>query len=112
MRTCATHAVPERVALTTRHYLSTSSQTELIAMPSRVIIRLEITPQAKTRLAEVTDAMGMTQVALTSRLVEWFAAQPEVIRAAVMGHYPKEIEADVAKLILKRMASSASASEK
>jgi hypothetical protein len=46
----------------------------------------------------------MTQVAMMSRLVEWFASQDEKIQGAVMGHYPGEIEADVAKLILKRMA--------
>lgn len=41
---------------------------------------------------------------MMSRLVEWFAGQPELIQAAVMGRYPGEIEADVAKLILKKMA--------
>jgi len=41
---------------------------------------------------------------MMSRLVEWFASQNEHIQGAVMRHYPSDIESDVAKLILKRMA--------
>jgi hypothetical protein len=67
-------------------------------------MRIELTGPAKTKLASLSDRHGMTQVAMMSRLVEWFASQDEKIQGAVMGHYPGEIEADVAKLILKRMA--------
>ena len=45
----------------------------------------------------------MTQVAMLSRLVEWFANQPDIIQAAVMGHHPPEIQVDIANLLLKRM---------
>jgi hypothetical protein len=50
----------------------------------------------------VSDRHGMTQVAMMSRLVEWFANQDELLRPAVLRHYPQDIEAEVAKLILKR----------
>ena len=73
-------------------------------MASRIIVRIELTPAAKDALNELTDKAGMTQVALLSRLVEWFAHQNDMIQASVLGQYPSEIEADVAKLILKRMA--------
>jgi len=74
-------------------------------MASRIIVRIELTPTAKERLNELSDRAGMTQVAMLSRLVEWFASQSELIQAAVMGHYPTEVESDIAKLILKKMAS-------
>jgi hypothetical protein len=74
-------------------------------MASRIIVRIELTPSAKEALNELTDKAGMTQVALLSRLVEWFSHQTDMIQAAVLGQYPSEIEADIAKLILKRMAS-------
>jgi hypothetical protein len=45
----------------------------------------------------------MTQVAMLSRLVEWFANQEPVIQSGIMGHYPPEVEVDIAKLLLKRM---------
>jgi hypothetical protein len=75
-------------------------------MAARIIVRIELTPPAKARLNEMSDRTGMTQVSLLSRLVEWFANQPEMIQGAVLGHYPKEIEADVARLILKRMTGA------
>jgi hypothetical protein len=45
----------------------------------------------------------MTQVAMLSRLVEWFANQSDMIQAAVLGQYPLEIQSEIARLILKRM---------
>ena len=74
-------------------------------MAARIIVRIELTPAAKDRLNDLSDKAGMTQVAMLSRLVEWFANQPDIIQAAVMGHYPPEIQVDIAKLILKRLAS-------
>jgi hypothetical protein len=75
-------------------------------MPRRFIIRIELTQSAKGKLAEISDYNGMTQVSVASRLMEWFAAQPELIQAAVLGRYPKEIQVDIAKLILQRMANA------
>ena len=66
-------------------------------------MRIELTGPAKNKLATLSDRHGMTQVAMMSRLVEWYAGQSELIQGAVMGHYPAEIAGDVAKLILKRM---------
>ena len=73
-------------------------------MAPRIIVRIELTPEAKRRLNELSDRAGMTQVSMLSRLVEWFANQSDMIQAAVLRQYPTEIESDIAKLILKRMA--------
>ena len=73
-------------------------------MAKRFIMRIELTGSAKQKLATLSDRHGMTQVAMMSRVVEWFAAQGELIQSACLGRYPSEIEPDVAKLILKRMA--------
>lgn len=75
-------------------------------MRRRVIVRLELTPQAKKALEDVCDHNGMTQVAVSSRLVEWFSQQSDMLQAAILGHYPKEIEPDIAELILKRMSAA------
>jgi hypothetical protein len=74
-------------------------------MGARIIVRIELTPKAKDGLNETSDTFGMTQVAMLSRLVEWFANQEPIVQSGIMGHYPPEIEVDVAKLILKRMAA-------
>jgi len=72
--------------------------------PRRVIMRIELYPQAKDRLTSMCDRLGMTQVAATSRLVEWFAQQQDVVQAAVLGLYPQDIRSEVATMILKKMA--------
>lgn len=74
-------------------------------MSPRHIIRIELSPVAKNRLATLSDKHGMTQVAMMSRLVEWFSSQPEEIQAAVVGRYPSKIAPDIARMLLKRMAS-------
>ena len=73
-------------------------------MDPRIILRIELTPAAKKRLNAFCDKAGMTQVAILSRMVEWFADQPEAVQRLIVGHIPKEIQQDVAKLMLKNMA--------
>lgn len=73
-------------------------------MAKRIILRIELTQQAKDKLQAFAEHAGMTQYAISSRLVEWFAEQPETIQSAVLRRYPSEIEIDVASLLLKRIA--------
>ena len=75
-------------------------------MPNKEIARLELTREAKDKLKVISKRTGMTQVAVASRLFEWFSRQPELIHGAVLGQYPKEIHADIAKLIFKRFNDS------
>jgi hypothetical protein len=70
-------------------------------MPQLSAMRLELSPSAKDALAAFCDRNGMLRVAVLARIVEWFAGQPEPVQVAVLGQYPKDIEADVAKLILR-----------
>ena len=42
----------------------------------------------------------MTQVAMMSRLVSWYARQPELIQMTVIGRYPQEVEAEARSVIL------------
>jgi hypothetical protein len=70
---------------------------------SRVIVRIELTPSAKAGVLGIAKHNGMTQVAVTSRLLGWFARQDELIQAAILGHYPHAIQSEVAELIIKRL---------
>jgi len=72
----------------------------------RIIVRIELTPSAKEHLTRIAKRNGMTQVAVTSRLLEWFATQSELVQAAILGHYPQAIQAEIADLILKHMSKS------
>ena len=71
----------------------------------RVIMRIELIPQAKSGLEKLCERLGMTQVATTSRIVEWFCKESDLVQAAVLGLYPEDLRADVATMVLKRMAS-------
>jgi hypothetical protein len=73
-------------------------------MAQRIINRYELLPEAKKGLEAISDMKGMTQVAILSRLLEWFADQSELVQGAVLGLYPKEIQPEVAELILKQMS--------
>jgi hypothetical protein len=80
--------------------MATSNQN-----PGRVIMRIELFPHAKQGLQDLCDRLGMTQVAATSRVIEWFTGQTDVVQAAILGLYPKDIRAEVAEMIIKRMAA-------
>jgi len=71
---------------------------------SRIILRIELTPAAKAHLNAFCDKAGMTQVATLSRLVEWFARQPDMVQRLIVGHIPKEIQQDAARMMLKNLA--------
>jgi hypothetical protein len=70
----------------------------------RVIMRIELTPPAKSGLEDMCERLGMTQVATTSRLIEWFSEQNDLVQASVLGLYPTDMQNDVPTMILKRMA--------
>jgi hypothetical protein len=75
-------------------------------MKKRAVFRIQLTADAKKRLLSLSDTLGITQIHLTSRLMEWFASQPDTIQAAVLGLYPDVIRQDVATLLLERMAAN------
>lgn len=72
-------------------------------MAKRIIMRIELTPSAKEALQNFSDHAGMTQFAISSRLVEWFAEQPESIQSALLHRYPNEVPPDLAKQVLKQL---------
>ncbi|MGC4031641.1 MAG: hypothetical protein QM754_07900 [Tepidisphaeraceae bacterium] len=69
----------------------------------RAVYRIQLTADAKDRLLGLTDGVGITQIAMMTRLVEWFAKQPEAVQAAVLGFYPEPIRQDVAKMVLAKL---------
>ena len=73
-------------------------------MARRFIMRIELTAAAKKTLTLLSERNGMTQVSVISHIVQWFAEQPEPVQAAILGRYPAELEMDIARLILSRMA--------
>ena len=74
-------------------------------MAQRYIMRIELKGTAKQKLSSLSEQHGMTQVAMMSRLIEWFSAQDEPVQSAAMARSVDKDQPDVAKLILNRMAN-------
>ncbi len=81
-------------------------------MSERDIIKIAVTPAAKQVIETVGERYGMTQIELASRLYLWLAEQDEVVQASVLGILPESVAADVAKLVLARMAEPATGRRK
>jgi hypothetical protein len=68
-------------------------------------MRIELTSEAKKQMSGLADRQGMTQVALMSRLVQWFADAGDNVQALVLNHMPGELRPEVVRLVLEQMAT-------
>jgi hypothetical protein len=73
-------------------------------MASRIIMAVQLTGSAKKAVETLTEKQGMTQVAMLSRLVEWFTRQPDKIQRSALSYHAEQNRA-TAGLILEHMAS-------
>ena len=71
----------------------------------RVVFRIEITPGAKANITETVDRLGITQIALGSRVVTWLSNQPDDVKAGVLGLFP-ELVNDPASSFLHNLAGT------
>ena len=70
----------------------------------RAVIRLQLDIAAKQALDRLCERRGMTQIAVLSRLVKWFATQDEVIQASVLGLMSDESLGELAEILLQRLS--------
>lgn len=66
-------------------------------------MRVDLTGPAKKKIEVLGDEMGMTQVVMMSKLVEWFAKQSGPVRNAIVGDVSKVDRHEVTQMILKKM---------
>jgi len=75
----------------------------------RAIIRIQFDLDAKKALDELCERRGMTQIAVTSRLMKWFVLQDEAIQSAVLGGLSEQAVATLAKHVLEKIAKEGKA---
>jgi hypothetical protein len=75
-------------------------------MASRIIMRIELTSGARPKFEAVAEILGMTQVAVTNKLILWFLDQDEELRTSVLGLYPGELTLDITTMALKKIISN------
>jgi len=71
-------------------------------MPSRIIVRTELSPSAKQHIERLCDEFGMTQLSLTSRVIEWFAKQDQITQRNIAGHIPPELQKQITRFYSKK----------
>ena len=69
-------------------------------------IKIRVSDAAKRELTKTARELEMKEIGVASRLIEWFAKQDDAVRKGVLGMYPKDFEAEVARLILEKLAGS------
>lgn len=73
----------------------------------RAIIRLELGPKARQAWDALCEQRGMTQIAVLSRLVTWFASQNDVVQASVLNLLSEARLDDLSQSLLKRLSGRA-----
>ena len=68
-------------------------------------MRIELSLFAKQELERTVGRLGMKQIALASKVMEWFAGQDDVIQGMILGHFPGGIVADTARMYLEKLAA-------
>jgi len=66
-------------------------------------MRIQVDAQTKSRMDKLCDKRGMTQIALMSRVANWFLNQDETVQALVLGALSEESLAPLARTLLERL---------
>jgi len=74
----------------------------------RSIMRIQLDSSGKDRLDFICKKRGMTQIALMSRLVNWFSQQDDYIQTAVLQTLSDSSMAALTKSLMKKLASEKS----
>jgi hypothetical protein len=70
-------------------------------MVSRIIVRVELTREAKAQLDKACEDLGMTQFSLVSRVLEWFGRQDGTTQRIIAGQVPPELAKSLSRLFAK-----------
>lgn len=67
-------------------------------------MRIEIPQKAVDSFTSSAEARGMTHIATTSRIIEWFAQQTDEVQAAILGNHPEPPNRDdLSRMILEQI---------
>ncbi len=67
---------------------------------------MQMDAQSKARMDKLCEKRGMTQIAMMSRVVNWFLVQDETVQALVLGSLSEQSLGPVARTLLQRLADA------
>ncbi len=65
--------------------------------------RVEIEPELKAKFGEIHKRRGLTRTEATTRILQWFVEQPQVIQQSIFRHLPGDLELDIVQMVLREM---------
>ncbi len=71
-------------------------------MEERKTIQAYVSAQTKETVDRIRDQLGMTQVEVFSRIINWFSSQDETIQRSILGILPEELLPDIAAAWMRR----------
>jgi hypothetical protein len=74
--------------------------------PVESLCGLSLLTGARPKFEAIAEILGMTQVAVTNKLILWFLDQDEELRTSVLGLYPGELTLDITTMALKKIISN------
>ena len=71
---------------------------------TRGMINIELSPEAQAAVDAACEVSGMKKRELVARVLKWFVAQDEEVRALVLGTIPKSVVPMVTRHLLEQFA--------
>ncbi|CAN5559542.1 hypothetical protein BH09PLA1_BH09PLA1_00620 [soil metagenome] len=71
----------------------------------RAILRIQLDRAGKQGLERLCKQRGMTQIAVMSKLVNWFVRQDEVIQVSVLGLVSQDLAGPLARKMLEQISA-------
>jgi len=68
-------------------------------------MRVELSSDARRKFENIPVSLGMTQIAVSSKLIEWFVGQDEHLQGSILGWYPEWARQNLTAALLKRLIS-------
>jgi hypothetical protein len=71
----------------------------------RCVFKIDVSPDAVEKMNDIVASIGITHIAMASKLIKWFADQPDEIKAAIVGGFKLDgIANDAGKRFLQLIA--------
>ena len=67
--------------------------------------RLKLPPKLKSELAAIFRRRSVDRTKACILVLDWFVKQSQMIQQHILGQLPDDIEADIASMVLKKMAA-------
>ena len=75
----------------------------MIGNEDKIIIQTAIRGSTKIQLKQICAKKGMTQIAVFSRLVDWFAEQDATLQSLILERFEDVDQVQIAKIVLSRI---------